>query len=317
MPDPSRNSEYSRRQFCTQTAALTAGTALSSTLLSQAAQAEPKPEPFRLNYILASCMYGEMKLATILPEVKKTHATHLDIWPRVHGNQREQVDELGVEKTKKLLEKHDVKLGMITQYKLGPLRLNQEMKLMNQLGATVIISGSKGPHNVSGAEAKAGVKGFLEKMKPQIAAAEEHNVIIGIENHANALIHTPDSIRYFVDLNKSKHIGIALAPYHLPQDPVLMAELIKHCGEQLVHFYAWEHGDGCHRKIPKVLEMKQMPGRGPLDFKPIIQALKSINYQNWTSIFMHPVPRGIPILPGVEQVTHEINLSREYLESLI
>lgn len=306
-----------RRQFCTRSAALSAAAALSATLPSSQSHAESKPAPFKLNYILASCMYGEMKLTTILPEVKKTGATHLDIWPRVHGNQREQVDELGVEKTKQLLEKHDVKMGMITQYKLGPLRLNQEMKLMNQLGASVIISGSKGPRNVTGGKAKAGVKEFLEKMKPQIAAAEEHDVIIGIENHANALIHTPDSIRYFVDLNKSKHIGIALAPYHLPQDPGLIAELIKHCGEQLVHFYAWEHGDGCHKKIPKVLEMKQMPGRGPLDFKPIVQALKTIHYQNWTSIFMHPVPRGIPILPEASQVTHEINLSREYLESLI
>ena len=46
---------------------------------------------FRLNYILSSCMYGTLPLGTIVPEVSKTGAEQLDIWPRVHGNQREQL----------------------------------------------------------------------------------------------------------------------------------------------------------------------------------------------------------------------------------
>jgi hypothetical protein len=32
---------------------------------------------------------------------------------------------------------------------------------------------------------------------------------------------------------------------------------------------------------------------------------------------MHPVPRGIPILPSASEVTAEINRSRGYLESMI
>jgi sugar phosphate isomerase/epimerase len=56
-----------------------------------------------------------------------------------------------------------------------------------------------------------------------------------------------------------------------------------------------------------------MPGRGPLDFGPLLQALRDIRYQGWTEIFMHPVPRGIPILETAAQVTAEINRSREYL----
>ena len=35
--------------------------------------------------------------------------------------------------------------------------------------------------------------------------------------------------------------------------------------------------------------------------------------ENWTEIFMHPVPRGRPILETAEEVTSEINRSREYL----
>lgn len=71
------------------------------------------------------------------------------------------------------------------------------------------------------------------------------------------------------------------------------------------------------RKLPKEQELLQLPGRGDLDFVPLLAALKKINYQGRTEIFMHPVPRGIPIQPTAEQVTAEINRSREYLENCL
>jgi len=78
-------------------------------------------------------------------------------------------------------------------------------------------------------------------------------------------------------------------------------------------FYAWQHGNGCMTRLPKQEELLQLPGRGPLDFTPLLKALREIQYQGWTEIFMHPVPRGIPILETAEEVTNEINRSREYL----
>jgi hypothetical protein len=36
----------------------------------------------------------------------------------------------------------------------------------------------------------------------------------------------------------------------------------------------------------------------------------------YTEIFMHPVPRGIPILPTAAETTAEIVRAREYLEGL-
>jgi sugar phosphate isomerase/epimerase len=72
---------------------------------------------------------------------------------------------------------------------------------------------------------------------------------------------------------------------------------------------------GCHKKLPKEQELLQLPGRGKLDFVPIVSALKKINYRGLTEVFMHPVPRGIPILQTAAQVTAEINRSRLYLET--
>ena len=73
---------------------------------------------------------------------------------------------------------------------------------------------------------------------------------------------------------------------------------------------------GCHEKLPKEQELMQMPGRGDLDFTPILSALKKINFAGWTEIFMHPVPRGIPILETTADVTNEINRARHYLDEL-
>ncbi len=60
-----------------------------------------------------------------------------------------------------------------------------------------------------------------------------------------------------------------------------------------------------------------MPGRGQLNFKPLLEALKSIQYSGYTEIFMHPVPRGIPILEPTSAVTNEINRARKYLSRQI
>jgi sugar phosphate isomerase/epimerase len=150
-------------------------------------------------------------------------------------------------------------------------------------------------------------------MKPHLDVAEETGITIAIENHANNLIDSPDSLKYLAELSPSPHLAVAFAPYHLPQDSIALAQLIRDLGNSIRVFYAWEHGDGCMTRLPKNQELKQMPANGPLDFQPLVQALVDIDYSGWTEIFMHPVPRGIPILETAEEVTAEINKSRHYL----
>jgi sugar phosphate isomerase/epimerase len=93
--------------------------------------------------------------------------------------------------------------------------------------------------------------------------------------------------------------------------------MIRDLNTGLSLFYAWQHGMGYHEKLPKEQELMQLPGRGSLDFLPILTALKRINYSGWTEIFMHPVPRGIPIMDSKEEVTDEINRARSYMDTLI
>ncbi|MFO8012042.1 MAG: sugar phosphate isomerase/epimerase [Phycisphaerae bacterium] len=291
-----------RRRFLGRVAGAVAVTA--AVPLAMPSEASAKEEPFRLRYIQASSMYGRLPLATVLAEIPKTGTKWIDIWPEGHANHREQMDELGHARVKELLAEHGIRIGILTHYNLGPFRLQPELPLAKEFGVRLIITGGM-PKD------KDGARRFVETMKPHVAAAEKHGVVLGIENHGESA----DAIRYLADAAPENRMGVALAPYHLPQDPALLARLIMDLGPRLVHFYAWQHGKGCHEKRPKEEELLQMPGRGPLDFGPLLAALRKIRYADWTSVFMHPVPRGIPILPTAAEVTAEICRAQKHLEA--
>ena len=216
-----------------------------------------------------------------------------------------------------LLQAHRVKLGASTRFDLGPFELKSEMAFAQEFSASLLVCGSKGPKGLAGDELRGAVAEFAEALKPHIEAAAGHDVTIGIENHGNALIESPDSMKWLVEFTDSRHLGIALAPYHLPDDASMIAKLIEDLGQHLCLFYAWQHGMGCHEKLPKEQELLQLPGRGDLDFLPLVDALRKINFRGWTEIFMHPVPRGIPILDTASDVTAELERSRLYLEGLV
>lgn len=311
IPDYIDVRKLTRREFCKTLAVAPVAASIGAT---------PKAgneHTFKLRYIVASSMYGRMKLSKILPEVRRAGAEYIDIWPEGHANQREQIEEMGHQQFAAIMKQHRVKLGILTHYDLGPFNLKDEILVAKRLGGSMVICGSRGPGNLKGDVLKAAVRKFVEKMKPQVVVAEEAGITIGIENHSNSLIYSPDSMSWFADFKTSRHIGIALAPYHLPQEPALIARLIGDLDKSLVHFYAWQYGMGCQKKLPKEQELLQLPGRGRLDFVPILSALKKINYHGWTEVFMHPVPRGIPILQTATQVTAEINRSRSYLENCL
>lgn len=309
---PVNHARITRRQACRLLAAGSAAACLPLDTPSAAG-----PSKFQLHYALASSMYGKLPLEEIAGEVHKIGAERIDLWPEHHANQREQMEAMGHQRFAELLAKHGVKLGMTTRYDLGPFNLADEIRMLKRFGGSLVVTGSAGPKDVVGAEAKTAVAQFVEKMKPHVELAEQCGVTIGIENHGKALVASLDSIRYLAEAAASPFLGIALAPYHLPQDEKLLARLIEDLGPKLVHFYAWQYGQGCMEKLPKPQELEQMPGRGSLDFRPIVAALKRIGYARWTEIFMHPVPRGIPIMETLQTVTAEINTARAYLSACL
>ena len=228
---------------------------------------------------------------------------------------------MGDEACKALLKKHDARISMSTCYPLGPTGLQEEMVWLKQYGGKIIVTGSgKYPDSEpSGAAAKAQVQVMLEKMKPHVAKAEEAGITIALENHIKQLLHHPDSLRYFAEFNQSAHLGIAFAPHHLHEWESDIPQLIRDLGDENIPFmYFQEHSAGIFEKQPKEIEMQQLPGYGGgLDYRLIVSALRDINYSGLVEIFMHPIPRGIPILPTIPEITAAINKSRDYIEECL
>lgn len=302
----------SRRDFLRSAGLAAAAAAAAPALRAQSA------EPFRLRYTLSSAMYGYAPLAEILPEITKAGCESIDIWCKVHGDQREQATALGEEALAALLKKHGARIGSSTRYPLGPFKLQEEMAWVKKHGGNLVICGCVGPKNPQGAAAKAAITKFLEDMKPHVAKAAELGVTIAVENHVNQALHHPDSIKAFADLNTSPNLGLAFAPHHLHEWQEQIPALLRYAGAKNLPFiYFQEHSAGIFKKASKEEELKQLPGRGALDYKLVIKALREVRFNGVAEIFMHPTPRGIPVMPTTGEVTALINESRAYLDKCV
>ena len=118
---------------------------------------------------------------------------------------------------------------------------------------------------------------FLESLKPELELAERYQSRLAIENHGQSLLDSLDSLKAFVDLNRSPRLGVALAPYHVQALGESVEQAIAACGSQLFYFYAWQHGSGTD----------QLPGLGPTDFTPWLATFAQIDYRGYVNPFMH------------------------------
>lgn len=275
---------------------------------------------FKLRYVLSSAMFGHQPLDDVLSQAAATGAGSVDIWRKVHATHREQISKMGDEAFQGLLKKFQTKMSVSTCYPLGPFKQDDELRWVKKNGGTLTVCGSgrMGAIDPVGAEARKQVVAFFEKLKPHYELAAELGVTMAIENHKNSMLSSPDSMRYFAELNPSKHVGIAFAPHHLHDAVGEIPKLIRELGKvQLPFFYFQEHHLSSKKKMSKEDELKQLPGFGKLDYVPILAALKEIKFDGLSEIFMHPVPRGIPVLPSGNEIAKVINQSRTYLEDCL
>ena len=276
---------------------------------------------FKPRYVLSSAMYGDLPVEQVLAEVASAGAESLDVWRKVHATHREQIQAMGDEAFQKLLAKSKASISVSTCYPLGPFRQDKELRWVKKNGGVMTVCGSGRmgkANNPKGAEAKVQVKAFFEKLKPHYELAEELGVTMAIENHKNSMLSSPDSIRYFAEFNPSKNVGVAFAPHHLYDAVPEIPKLIRELGDEQIPFiYFQEYHMSSKQRMSKVHELKQLPGFGSLDYVPILTVLRDVKFSGLAEIFMHPVPRGIPMLPTVREITWVINKSRAYLDDCL
>jgi sugar phosphate isomerase/epimerase len=271
--------------------------------------------PFHLRYAISSAMYGNIDIAKIISELPRTGAEFLDLWCRPWVNHRDELDTMGTRNFVALLARHDLKLGVVTRYDVSPSCLRQETRVMAKLGGKVIISGSPNTGRLEAEDLKSAVQKFVEQIRPVAVAAESRGITVAIENHPLLLLGSTDAMKWFNELAPLEGLGIALALFHLGRDPAMMAELIKDLGPRIAFIYAWQQPTWLGHKKPSTKEVfDQLPGRGPMDFKPIVAALRQIEFGGFVSIFMESLRGYVPIWQTPEEVTEEIIEARQYLD---
>jgi len=302
-------STLSRRTFVKAAGASVAGAALAPGRALAAAEAAAD-QPFRLNYLLASSLYGKVHIREIVPQVPKAGCDALDVWCPGWVPHRTQIDEMGHEAFAALLKQHKTRLGAISPYNKGPFGLTEELRVIAKLGGSLAITGSTKPAE----DLKQAMKDFIERLKPQAEVAEEVGVDIGIENHGNALLWKPDSFRYFREFAASPRLKISFAPFHLPQKSEVIAGLLREIGPKLAHIYMWQRPTN-RKKTGAALPA--LPGPGGMDFVPIVAALKAIRFTGWTEIFTHAHKHNGAMCETTEAVTGEVVEARRYLEACL
>jgi len=267
---------------------------ITASFLPIWAQEPAAREKWRLRLSTSSIHFIQLPIEQACERIAKLGFEAIDIWSAHQGcpHLDDVAKRLGPDGLKKLLAKHKLKLFAFSVYKGGYARYAE---LLGAAGGGVAIRGSGPPCKPE--ELTARMRKFIEDLKPLVEVAEKHNSYLAIENHGRALLCSLDSLKAFVDINKSPRLGIALAPYHLQTLKASVPEAIHICGEQLFYFYAWQH-------FP---DLEQLPGIGPTDMTPWIQALADIRYQGYVNPFMHGHPE-----PDV--MAANLAKSRDYLK---
>ncbi len=268
-----------RRSFLGSAASCGAVMGALPMCLGAADAPKPKEKIWKMKMSASSVCYSSLSIEKACERISALGFDGIDIWaPFGHCKHLADVKKrLGADGLKALLKKHKLAVSAFSFYGHD---YREYADLLGQVGGGVGVRESKygafKPKDLT-----VNMTAFIESLKPLVEIAEKNKSYIAIENHSNALLSTPDSFKAFTDINKSKHLGIALAPYHLQVIKASVPDVIRTCGDQLLFIYAWQHAGG----------MAQLPGIGPVDCTPWIKALSDIKYKHFVNPFMHGEPK--------------------------
>jgi len=288
------NKNLNRRSFI-KTLSLGGAAVITAPAISMSAKADVSVGKWQMQLSTSSIHFMEFPIEQACERIASLGFEAIDIWSAHEGcpHLDDVARRLGPEGLRELLEKHNLKLFAFSVYKGGYERYAE---LLGKAGGGLAVRGSSGACKPE--ELTRRMREFIENLKPLLELAEQNNSYLAIENHGNALLCSLDSLKAFVDINKSPRLGIALAPYHIQTLKASVPEAIRICGRQLLFFYAWQHYPGS----------EQLPGVGPTDMTPWIRVLADARYRGYVNPFMHGHS-------ATDVMTANLARSRDYLIS--
>lgn len=288
------NESLNRRTFF-KTVSLGGAAVITAPAISMLAKGAVSGVKWQMRLSTSSIHFMKLPVEEACKRISGLGFEAIDIWSAHEGcpHLDDIAKRLGPDGLRELLKKHNLKLFAFSVYKGGYERYAE---LLGKAGGGLAVRGSSGACKPE--ELTLRMCEFIDGLKPLLDLAEQNNSYLAIENHSNSLLCSLDSLKAFVNINKSPRLGIALAPYHIQTLKASVPEAIRICGRQLLFFYAWQNYPGS----------EQLPGVGPTDMTPWLRALADVHYRGYVNPFMHGHPE-------TDVMTANLAKSRDYLRS--
>ena len=176
--------------------------------------------------------------------------------------------------------------------------LRQLVQLCHDLGGDVMVFGSPAQRNLlPGVTEEQGTAFALDVFRNLVTTLEELDVTLAVEplgpEEGNFLL-TADQVIQLCRQIDSPSIRLQLDVKAMASEPRSIPEIIAESCDWLAHFHANDPN-------------RRGPGMGDVDFGPIVQALREIDYDGWISV------ETFDATPGIEALTRG---SLDYLRSI-
>jgi sugar phosphate isomerase/epimerase len=154
------------------------------------------------------------------------------------------------------------------------------LDLAKELGAPCITTEPGGPLE-PGQKWEEALEIFCESLRPVADHARAIGVPLLVEPEPGLLIETAAQYERFAEVFNHKGIGLNFDIGHMycvKDDP---ATAIKQLAKHIRHVHLEDiAASRVHHHL--------VPGKGAIEFKPVIDALKEMNYQGWVTIELYP-----------------------------
>lgn len=268
-----------RRRFLQGLAMTGLALGISDPLHAEAAKPQKK-SIWQPQLALSSVMFSGLALEAYCEKAAELGFKTIDLWgPFDKCRHMYEAAGMGPEAFLKMLNQHGLKIGVWTQYTGSEKHRGfpNFAEFIGACGGGTVVRGTE-YGNQKQDKLEDAIKAFYEKLDPEIELARKHGVQLALENHSWSLFDREESFEWFHQHNPAPDVvGFAIAPYHLQRGKMDVADIIRSYAAQTLFFYAWQLGDGA----------SQLPGHGPVDFIPWMQALAQAGYSHPITPFMH------------------------------
>lgn len=147
--------------------------------------------------------------------------------------------------------------------------------LCAELGGGVMVLGSPMQRSVpSGTPTDPAVERMRKSLESLLPALESSGVVLALEPlgpEETNVVNTAGEAAEIVDQLGSPHLRLVLDVKAMATEQLPIGQIIRQHGDRLAHF---------HANDPNRLG----PGMGSVDFLPILEALRDIDYRSWVSV---------------------------------